>query len=118
MAKRAVKVEDKPAVPARLEGVETGESARQRSGMIPEQWNAAIRLQCVVRDAIDRPVSLVEALNFAATVFKVNIGSGSGTMPVIADELQQMFDRARKLEQETKNAADDAARKNAGKRNA
>lgn len=43
---------------------QSGETPDQlRSGMAPDQWDAAIRLQCAVRDALDRPLSLLEALD-------------------------------------------------------
>jgi hypothetical protein len=31
------------------------------AGMVSEQWNSAVQLQCAVRDAIDRDVSMVQA---------------------------------------------------------
>jgi hypothetical protein len=59
-----------PQMPERSTGGGGGEGERLQSGMVPEQWNAAVRLQCAVRDAIDRPVGLVDAFDFAARLFK------------------------------------------------
>jgi hypothetical protein len=99
------------SAPPSLEGIDTNEAARQRSGMAPDQWNAAIRLQCKVRDTLDRSVTLVEALNFAIVMFGEHASSRN-----MIKIMRGQFDAARRLEAETKNAAADADRKNAGKR--
>lgn len=75
--------------------------------MIESDWNAAVRFQCAVRDAIDRPVSLAEALNFGRILFGQTIEHG------FKDVFRKQFDQARQLEQQTKEAAAAAARKHA-----
>ena len=98
--------------PATLEGIDTNELARERSGMVPDQWNAAIRLQCAVRELLERPVTLVEALEFARQAFSYKMIIDSA----IVGRMRKDFDTARRLEAETKNAAADADRKNAGRK--
>lgn len=41
--------------------VNRSEAARQSTGMASDQWNIAVSLQCAVRDALERPVSMVQA---------------------------------------------------------
>lgn len=113
MAKRRGRIKDNivtgalkpPATPApTFADVDRSEPARLSAGMSGEQWNAAIRFQCAVRDRIDRPVSLVDALNFGRALF-------AHAPDRAATEMRRQFDDAKRIEQETKNAARDAEKR-------
>lgn len=117
-------VEGKPKTeaPPTIEGIETGEIARERSGMAPDQWNEAIRLQCAMRDAIGRRVNLVEALRFARIVVErwnghfhdELTGRDYVELQGYFEVLQREFDTTRRLEQESRDAATEAEKKSAG----
>lgn len=67
----AAKTKAEPTT-ARFESIpehQTNEASRMASGFDPSNWHAAIRLQCAVRDAIQRPVNLAQALDYAGDVF-------------------------------------------------
>lgn len=68
MAKRAA---SKPASDRFLQDTKSG--AAIAAGMVPDQWNAAVRLQAAVRNGIDRPVDLVQALTIAREVVTLAI---------------------------------------------
>ena len=46
---------------------------RLRACMAPDQWDAAIRLQCAVRDAIGCSVELVEALDLMTIAVRAGL---------------------------------------------
>lgn len=43
---------------------QTNERARHEAGFVPDQWNSAIRFTCAVRDAVNRPIGMIEAFDF------------------------------------------------------
>lgn len=82
---------------------------RIRVGMVAEEWNAAIRLLVVIRNGIDRPVTLLDALNIAREVVIL-----AGEL-VDLDRFRKAFDDERTRALEARNAERDAIAKRAGR---
>lgn len=84
---------------------------RLRQPFIDSDYNAAVRLQCVVRDTIGRSVTLNDALNYATAIFHTDRVTAEDVA-----QFQHMFDEAEGLKREMKEAAERDVREHAGQR--
>jgi hypothetical protein len=97
MAKKAAPKKKEPEARRlpQMPAVNSSETARMQAGFEPVQWHAAIALQVRVRDVLERPVSLAEALEFATQNFQAD------RMPRADIEwFKQEFDRQRENERQ------------------
>lgn len=84
------------------------ESAHDTRGMSSEQWNAAVQLQCAVRDGIDRPVSMLGTFEGLVEYFKAY-----GVDKKLGKYLRERFDRLKEEIESARAEADRIARASA-----
>ena len=103
-----------------LPNVDTSEAARGRSGMIPEDWNAAIRMQTAARDWLGYPVTLGQALELARQTFdELHFGCASDAYSAYVTDPKVRKQRLEAAALDARTARETEQReisKNAGKR--
>lgn len=94
-----------------LPNVDRTAGARALSGLVPEQWNAAIRVLVAVRDVMQRPIELVYALDIVADLI-----SRGGLNASEVERWRTMFDNQQKEIAAEKSARNTRERAAAGRK--